>query len=195
MALSTQERKVKKVVFSALLTALQDIMGEDGKKSILRFAGLSEFINQDITPSLDESISYNIFKALLISMNNLLGHGTSAILYESGRKFALYLAPFGISLEDLIEKLQIFLGGKWEIHKNPKENDVIVKIKFCPICEGMTSKNSMCHIISGTLAKIQEEATGEKYYVKETSCIAKGDKTCDFLIKPEKSTNIKEKLD
>ena len=57
-----------------------------------------------------------------------------------------------------------------------------------------TSKTPVCHIISGTLARIKEEATGEKYHVKEIKCIAKGDKSCDFVIKPEKYTKIKEKI-
>jgi len=187
--------EVKMIVFSALLTALTDIMGEDGKKSILRFAGLSQFINQEVSPSIDESVSFDTFKALLNSMNNLLGHGTNAILFESGRKFALYLSPFGISLEGIIKKLEKWIGGEWKIWKDPKDpNILIVKIKNNPICQGITSDAPVCHIISGTLARIQEEATGEKFYVREIKCSAKGDDTCDFIIKPESTTKIKEKL-
>jgi len=188
-------RKVRMVVFSALLTALTDIMGEDGKKSILRFAGLSQFINKDIPPSLDESVSFDAFRCLLDSMLNLLGHGTNAILYESGRKFALYLTPFGISLEDILKKLEKWIGGEWATWKDPKDPNVsIVKIKNNPICQGITSKTPVCHIISGTLARIKEEATGEKFYVREIKCAAKGDDTCEFVIKPEKITKIKEKI-
>ena len=195
LAVSTHVKKVKKIVFSALLTALQDIMGEDGKKSVLRFAGLDEFINKEVPPSLDESISFETFKALLQSMHNLLGHGTNAILYESGRKFALYLSPFGISLEDIIKKLAVWLGGDWEIQKVPDDPaQSILKIKNCPICQGITSSNPVCHIISGTISRIKEEATGIKYFVKEIACIATGDDSCDFLIKPESSTKVEDKL-
>ena len=188
-------QSVRKVVFSALLTALTDIMGEDGKKSILRFAGLSQYINKEISPSLEESISFEDFNALLKSMNSLLGHGTHAILYESGRKFAIYLSPFGISLENIIKKLEDWLGGEWSIFKDPKNPDTIhIKIKNNPISQGITSADPVCHIISGTLARFKEEATGEKYLVKEIACIAKGDESCEFIIKPEKSSKVKEKL-
>ncbi|NVM02407.1 MAG: hypothetical protein HWN67_08725 [Candidatus Helarchaeota archaeon] len=188
-------QSVKKVVFSALLTALKDIMGEDGKKSILRFAGLSQYINKEVQPSLSESISFDEFSALLKSMNSLLGHGTHAILYESGRKFALYLSPFGISLKDIIKKLEEWLGGEWSIQKDIDDPDVIhITVKNNPISQGITSSNPVCHIISGTLARFKEEATGEKFLVKEIMCIAMGNETCEFIIKPEKATKIKEKI-
>ncbi len=184
------------VVFSALLTALTDIMGEDGKKSILRFAGLSEYIQRETPlPSIDESVPFETFKALLTSMNSLLGHGTNAILFESGRKFALYLSPFGISLENIIKKLEDWLGGDWSLQKDPKHPETVkVIIKNNPICQGITSKNPVCHIISGTLSRIKEESTGEKFHVKEVNCAAKGDDSCIFIIKPEKFTKIKDKL-
>ncbi len=188
-------QSVRKVVFSALLTALTDIMGEDGKKSILRFAGLSRYINEEVQPSLSESISFEDFSALLKSMNSLLGHGTHAILYESGRKFALYLSPFGISLEDIIKKLEEWIGGEWSFYKDPNDPDIIhIKIKNNPISKDITANNPVCHIISGTLARFKEEATGEKFHVKEIKCIAMGDEACEFIIKPEKATKIKEKI-
>ena len=128
-------------------------------------------------------------------MNSLLGHGTNAILFESGRKFALYLSPFGISLEEIIKKLEDWLGGKWSLKKDPKDPDkVTVIIKNNPICQGITSQAPICHIISGTLSRIKEESTGEKFHVKEVKCMAKGDNHCEFVIKPEKLTKIKEKL-
>lgn len=191
----TASQSVKKVVFSALLTALKDIMGEDGKKSILRFAGLSQYIDKEIQPSLSESISFEDFSALLKSMNSLLGHGTHAILYESGRKFALYLSPFGISLEDIIKKLEEWLGGEWSFSEDPDDPDIIhIKIKNNPISQGISSPTPVCHIISGTLARFKEEATGEKYLVKETACTAKGDEFCEFIIRSEKSSKVKDKL-
>ena len=176
-----KESKVRLVVFSALLTALSDIMGKDGKNSVLKFAGLNDYIDKDVPPSTDDSINYETFSKLLRSMHELLGHGTNAILFESGRKFAVYLTPFGYSLEDVIERLEKWLGGKWEILK---EKDVeIVKIKDCPVCRNLKSKTALCTVIAGSLSRIKEESTGEKFEVKETKCIAIGDEVCEFHIK------------
>ena len=177
------ESKVRLVVFSALLTALSDIMGKDGKNSVLKFAGLNDYVDKDVPPSTDpkDEINYETFSKLLQSMHELLGHGTNAILFESGRKFAVYLSPFGYSLEDVTERLEKWLGGEWEI---TKEKDVeIVKIKDCPVCRDLKSKTALCTVIAGSLSRIKEESTGEKFEVKETKCIAVGDEVCEFHIK------------
>ncbi len=182
MSVSVNEPKaIRMIVFSALLTALHEIMGRDGKNSVLRFAGLEEYINQDIPPSIDESVSFNTFKALINSMQDLLGHGTNAILYESGRKFAIYLTPFGFSLQEVVEKLATWIGGTWSILQDNEES--IVRVKGNPVCKGMVTEEPTCHVISGALAKIKEESTGSHFYVNETFCEAKGDLYCQFEIK------------
>ncbi|MHC1590973.1 MAG: V4R domain-containing protein [Candidatus Helarchaeales archaeon] len=179
----SEERKVKLIVLSAMLSALHDIMGKDGKNSILRFAGLPEYIDKDVPPSLDESVSFIILKKLIDAMHSLLGHGTNAILYESGRKFAVYLSPFGYSLEEVIKKLEDWLGGHWTLIKGKTEDSMLVKIRDNPICKDLHSESPYCHIISGALARIQEESTGMKTIAKEIRCKAMGHENCEFLIK------------
>ncbi|NVM30189.1 MAG: hypothetical protein HWN65_15200 [Candidatus Helarchaeota archaeon] len=181
MSVSVNEPKeIRKIVFSALLTALHEVMGRDGKNSVLRFAGLDEYINKDIPPSVEESVSFSTFKALINSMQDLLGHGTSAILYESGRKFAIYLTPFGYSLQEVVGKLANWIGGTWSVLKDNEES--VVQVKNNPVCEGMVSEVPSCHVISGALSKIKEESTGFHYIVKEISCESKGDPHCEFHI-------------
>lgn len=172
------------IVFSALLTALHEIMGRDGKNSVLRFAGLDEYVNQEIpAPSIEQVVSFGTFKALIISMQDLLGHGTDAILYESGRKFAIYLTPFGYSLQEVVEKLSSWIGGIWSVIQDNK--DSVVEIKNNPVCKGIISEKPACHVIAGALAKIKEESTGARYFVKEVTCESKGDDHCEFHIKRE----------
>jgi predicted hydrocarbon binding protein len=181
MSLSMGEPKeIRMIVFSALLTALNEVMGRDGKNSVLRFAGLEEYINQEIPPSIEESISFKTFRALIDSMNDLLGHGTDAILYESGRKFAIYLTPFGFSLKDVSEKLSNWIGGTWTVLKDNEKG--IVQIRNNPVCKGIVSERPVCHVISGALGKIKEESTGKQYFVKEMLCESKGDPCCEFHI-------------
>lgn len=185
MSLSIDKpRVIRMIVFSALLTALNELMGRDGKNSVLRYAGLEEYINQEVPPSVDESVSFDTFSALLSSMQELLGHGTHAILYESGRKFALYLTPFGYSLTDAVSKLANWLGGNVIINVEKDDDEGIVQIKNNPFCliKEMVSKSPSCHLISGALAKIKEESTGHNYFVKEMLCESKGDSHCEFHI-------------
>lgn len=182
LSISVNEPKeIRMIVFSALLTALHEVMGRDGKNSVLRFAGLEEYIPEIPAPSLEKFVSFETFKLLINSMNDLLGHGTDAILYESGRKFAIYLTPFGYSLSEVVDKLAIWIGGQWTVIKDNEES--IVRIKNNPVCKGIVSERPTCHVISGALAKIKEESTGARYFVKEVTCESKGDNHCEFLIK------------
>ncbi len=176
-----EPKEIRLIVFSALLTALNELMGRDGKNSVLRFAGLEEYLNIEVPPSIEESVSFDIFKRLLTSMNDLLGHGTDAILYESGRKFAIYLTPFGYSLHEVVEKLSDWVGGNWTVEKDNEEG--IVRIKNNPLCNWIKSTKPSCHVISGALGKVKEESTGYRYMVKELLCESRGDPYCEFIIK------------
>jgi len=180
---------VRLVVFSALLTALTDIMGKDGKNSVLRFAGLSEYLDKDVPPSTEDEIPYEKLGSLLKSMNELLGHGTNAILFESGRKFAVYLSPFGYSLAEVIKKLERWLGGKWTIEDMGKDIEKVT-IEDCPVCRGLENADTaFCTIISGTLSRIKEESTGESYDVEEIQCSAMGHKNCEYIVKKAEDDN------
>ncbi|MBD3228251.1 MAG: hypothetical protein GF329_08675 [Candidatus Lokiarchaeota archaeon] len=191
-----ETQSIRANVFFALLTALNDIMGQDGKNSVLRYAKLDEYIEVCAPHNIseDETIPYKTFHALLNSMFTLLGFGTSAILYEAGRKWLIYLSPFGLSLEEMIKKLEKWMGGKWELVK--KDDHEIIRIYQCPICHNFksTSQKPMCHIISGVLSKIKESGTGEKYDVIETKCIALGEKMCEFKIVKKDKIHVKDFL-
>ena len=126
------------------------------------------------------ALSFDTFQSLINSMNDLLGHGTDAILYESGRKFAIYLTPFGYSLEDVIGKLEHWVGGSWSVQEDKKK--IVVQIKNNPICKGLVTTKPSCHVVSGALAKIKEESTGDMYLVQETLCESKGDPHCEFHV-------------
>lgn len=181
-------------VFYALLTSLNDIMGQDGKNSVLRYAKLDEYIDICAPHNIseDETIPYKTFHALLNSMFTLLGFGTSAILYEAGRKWLIYLSPFGLSLKEMIKKLEMWMGGEWELEI--RDDLEIIRIHHCPICHNFksTSEKPICHIISGVLSKIKESGTGEKYQVVETKCIAIGDKVCEFKIVKKDKIHVKD---
>ncbi|MHA1267666.1 MAG: V4R domain-containing protein [Candidatus Helarchaeota archaeon] len=184
-----EPKEIRMIVFSALLTALHEVMGRDGKNSVLRFAGLDNFLQEIPPPSIKEVVPYNTFKLLLNSMNDLLGHGTDAILYESGRKFAIYLTPFGYSLKEVVEKLSNWMGGTWSVEKDNEEG--VVRIVNNPFAKGLISNRPSCHVISGALAKIKEESTGDRYMVIETYCESKGDPYCEFIIKKKETNEAK----
>lgn len=71
---------------------------------------------------------------------------------------------------------------------NITENTTILKIEKNNFARLYTEKygkqkEPICHIISGIFKNFVEKTTGKKVEVKETSCIAMGNKVCTFEIK------------
>lgn len=126
--------KVRQIVFSALLEALNDIIGPDGKESIIRFASLSkEYSNTYLRPSLVNSLPKRDLIKLNAAMNRLLGFGTKAILKETGRKFAIFLAPYGYKLEEIAQKLGKWIEGDWNIEIKRSNGAISVIITNDPL--------------------------------------------------------------
>nr|MDO8083250.1 hypothetical protein [Candidatus Sigynarchaeum springense] len=124
--------KVKQVVFSALLEALNEIIGQDGKMSVIRFAGLGTKYAQ-VRPSLITSLPKTDLIRLTTAMNRLLGYGSKALLRETGRKFAIYLHPYGYSLETLIEKMKKWIDGTWDITIKKEKDGFKITVNNDPL--------------------------------------------------------------
>ncbi len=124
--------KVKQVVFSALLEALNEIIGQDGKMSVLRFAGLGTKYAQ-VRPSLLTSLPKSDLIRLTTAMNRLLGFGSKALLRETGRKFAIFLHPYGYSLEVLVEKMKKWIDGTWDIAIKKEKDSIKITVNNDPL--------------------------------------------------------------
>ncbi|MFX0100839.1 MAG: hypothetical protein ACFFCS_14785 [Candidatus Hodarchaeota archaeon] len=123
------ELVVKQIVISALLEALNDLLGKDGKDSIVKFAGLGDkYLSKNLRPSLVKSLPKSDLVNLSKAMIRLLSWGSKAILLETGRNFAKYLTPFGYSLDTIAEKLKKWIEGDWEIQIERNEETLQIKI-------------------------------------------------------------------
>jgi len=136
VASKKKAEKVKQIVFSALLEALDDIIGPDGKASIIKFAGLANKYSKQLRPSLVNSLPRLDLIKLTDAMSRLLGFGSKALLRETGRKFAIYLHPYGYSLETLIEKMKRWIEGDWDISIIKEEESFKISIKNDPFQAG-----------------------------------------------------------
>lgn len=102
IALDHSDRVVQNTVINALLEALFDILDLDGKRSVLEFAGLERWLEK--LPQNGTS-SWEDFLKLISAIRTLLQYSDS-ILFEVGRKFSIYLDPFGTSFPDFIRLLE-----------------------------------------------------------------------------------------
>ena len=176
------KQKISGIVFSSMISALDDFMGIDGLNSILKFAKLDEFIGKK--PSKIHSISLQNFRAFIESIRTIMGYGTDEILYHYGKNYlALKFAAFMTELSTIIKNFEEWMGGHWEIIKDePKEK--IIRISNSPFSyQGSKKSYASCNIVRGIFEIVMEQITGEKYSCEEIKCAASGSEYCEFLIK------------
>jgi predicted hydrocarbon binding protein len=176
-----EKQEVKQVIFSALFDALDEIVGEDGRESILSYAGLKSYSNVR-RPSLLASFPRQDLIKLSNAMSRLLGFGTKAILKETGRKFAIYLAPYGYSLETLIEKLKSWIDGDWDI-KLSREPDGDIKFEIHN--DPFEASIPGCYVWAGFFeqAATSSSTDGRKYETTELTPPTNKDNVSTFELK------------
>ena len=179
---SENELSVKQIVFSALLESLNEIIGPDGKESIVRFAGLEKrYANKYLRPSLVKSLPKSDLLKFSNAMNRLLGYGSKAILKEMGRKFAIYLAPYGYTLNTLVGKLKKWIDGDWDIEITDINSD---KIQITIINDPFQSKGDANYLWTGffEMAATNSSQEGSQYKTDEKSCSGGLEEPTSFII-------------
>ncbi|MHA1729893.1 MAG: hypothetical protein ACTSWY_14360 [Promethearchaeota archaeon] len=121
-------------IVNALLHAIQDVMGFDGKLSIIRFAGV-EHLKEQLPSHGDLSIEE--FQKLVDSLNYLLLYSKQC-MYEIGRKFSFYLSPYGLPIYDFIALLKKSMKST-KIEMKITSKEINIKIYDCPFCLTMKS--------------------------------------------------------
>jgi hypothetical protein len=124
---TSTHRTVQNAVINALLEALFDILDLDGKKSILMFAGLEQWIDQKLPT--DGVTAWDDFLRLIGAMRMLLQYSDS-ILYEVGRKFSIYLDPFGSSVPDFLNHLNRSFVDLEITYEQPNNHEYLILMRW-----------------------------------------------------------------
>ncbi|MBN1573253.1 MAG: hypothetical protein JW984_08680 [Deltaproteobacteria bacterium] len=201
--------KLPNILFYITLHVCEDILGEKGMFSILKYTGLEKFIDEFPAKDLDLTHNYEDFTTITTALIEVLGeNGAGSIMLEAGRRafdLMVDVAPYLFNIEG-VEPEKIAPGRRFEeflkIYKVmtdaasnifgdvytilEQEVGLIYEISPCYLCEGLRTKNAICYIQVGFMAGAAEWIMGKKTVVKETLCIAKGDDRCRFVVvRPE----------
>jgi hypothetical protein len=110
---------VNNSVINALLEAIFDILDYNGKSSILTLSGRLDLLKEKLPQGTSKSSE---FLKIINSMRTLLEF-SSKILFEIGKKFSIYLDPYGSSILEFIEILNnSFVDPSFNLQKNSKNN-------------------------------------------------------------------------
>ncbi|MFW5443412.1 MAG: V4R domain-containing protein [Methylococcaceae bacterium] len=127
--------------------------------------------------------------ALGVGMENLIGPGASAMVYQSGVNFGrilgtavnpskdkgldTYVGEIGLLCKQL--SIGIVVPTKVDVDSG----EINFRVDECVSCAGIHSVNSpICHFEAGMVGGIVGEFVGQNVKATETKCNAIGDKTC-----------------
>lgn len=185
-----------------ILQCTTDNLGEKGTNTLLRRAGLEEYIGMtpedDDTPSisLDELSNYNEALFYIFGEN-----GARPVLLRAGKlgfkcgqsrlpeilKLAgkiLNLLPEKERLTQVVTRFIEKYGELMNTHGSVfKEGDkIIVEIPDSAYCKKLSTERPACYVEVGLLSALVHTTAGDGYTVAETTCIARGDSVCRFEI-------------
>lgn len=187
-----------------MLDALEDILGENGLKSILNLAHLPEVIANPPPNNLQKEFDFADVSAINQALEEIYGpRGGRGLALRAGRAtFSDSLKNFGalagagdlaFKVLPLNTKMRIGVPSMARIftqvsdqHSTSKEyNDKFVyTIHRCPVCWGRHDLDKpVCFIAVGLLqAGLIWLSGGKEFRVNESKCTALGDEVCEFII-------------
>ena len=188
------------------LEAIEEVMGTNGLKALLNMAGMQHLIGNFPPGNLAKEFDFVDFAHLNEAMEMMYGpRGGRALSLRAGRKAfdqglrnlgamvgvadkTFRLLPLGIRLKvGLRAMATAFSSTSDQISYVQEESDhFIYVIERCPVCWGRHSDSPICHAAMGIIQEGLSWGTGGRAFkIAETTCIAKGDDMCRFIIYKE----------
>ncbi|MEK6256286.1 MAG: methanogen output domain 1-containing protein [Chloroflexota bacterium] len=190
-----------------IMQALEDVMGKNGLNAILNLAHLTDRIDNYPPSNLERQFDFADFSSMSLGLEEMYGaRGGRGLAQRAGRAaFADALRNFGamagagdlaFKIVPLNTKLKVGVPAMAKILSQVSDQETTVEnhddeyhyiIHRCPVCWGRSGETQpVCFISTGLLLEgLKWVSGGSEFDVKETECIAKGDKVCKFIIQKE----------
>jgi len=204
----TTDTSLTHLVYRSCVDAIQDVLGENGKNSVLRFAGLEDLIENPVDYDPEKRVPYEFVTRLFIGVRDLLGNrGYGAIMFRAGGLAIENVLKHSEPLRNLVamdydpvEKLKLgyqayVRNAGYDPEKTleylPEERQIINHRPDCTECnEALAHKEIVssitgpsCAFIRGLLKGIgncfKKELSVE---VEEVLCRFVGDPECRYRI-------------
>ncbi len=186
-----------------ILLAMEEVLGHEGIRSILRLASLTSYLDQYPAARADKTFSFGTVSHLIESMEQAYGpQGGRGTALRVGRSCFQYgLREYGLQLGvtemayrllPLPTKLRAGAHSFADLFNKQTDQRVRVEdksgklywhIERCPVCWERHTPEPVCHLAVGLLQESLYWISGGKLFnVEEMTCIACGDDACTIVI-------------
>lgn len=190
----SEEKTVSNIVIRVLMDGTEEILGLNGMKALLNYAGLSYLIQNRPDYSFEKNYREDEFNAISSSFYNILGtSGAKAMFRLIGQGLGRGAINAGIyesfkelpGEEILFKMIEIYVmaSGKGELSR---DGDIFIYDNpRCSACKGVKDNTPVCTVLNGMFGEYLKWAGVEGMKVVETKCKAMGDDTCRWEIVPQ----------
>jgi len=182
---------------------LEEILGQEGMKLVLKLAALPHWADHLPTQNLDNRYIFKHLSQIQVSLEQLYGtcsgrglalrsgrasfnHGLREFsAMQSLRELEFRLLPLHEKLRTGFELLAQTLNTFSDqiVHISDETDHFLWRIEGCPVCRGRKAESPACQLTVGLLQEALFWLSGGKFYnVEETECIAMGATACTFRI-------------
>lgn len=189
-----------------ILTSAEDIMGEKGVNSLLTLAKLEKFKGNYPPDNMKKEFSFEEVAALQQAMWEMYGKRGARVFavrageatFQSGLaqfKSVAAAAQVAMKVGTLDAKVKIGLEFFSKFFNSVSDQVVSIgeddkhwiwKIERCPVCWERKSEEPVCDLAIGVLqGAFGWVSEGKRWRIKETECVACGDKNCIILVEKE----------
>ena len=204
----SSNNSITHLAYRSLLDTFEDILGENGKNSLLRFAKLDNMITSPPDYDPEKRVEYDDVSKLFLCIRDILGNrGYDAIMARGGAYMVQMMVRHSEALRGLIdmelnsiEKLRIAYSSYIKnagydpekvLEFLPDQHKLIIHRPDCTECEELAKdekkrsefKKPSCAFMTGVMKGIGDCFKKEIHTeVHESKCRLIGDDECLFII-------------
>lgn len=178
-------------------------MGQNGLNTLLKLAGLSQYVDMPPPDNLDKEFDFAAISAMNEALEEVYGtRGGRGMALAIGRAaFTRGIKGFGVMkamadpafralpLEQRIEfglkaLASVFTNFTDQVSSVALDGDsFLFKIEVSPFAWGRASDKPVCHAMVGIIQEsLRWSSNGYEFYVRETACRATGSDECIFRV-------------
>ncbi|WP_457614819.1 V4R domain-containing protein [Methanopyrus sp.] len=139
-----------------------------------------------VRPELGDDVSLSALRYIIASMVVTLGRGIGPTFYRAGYDIGIYKAEShdlrGIEgaieyVKKTFEETRIGIIERWEMEKDR----IKITMRESATAAGYSVRRKLCYYQAGFIAGVLYGATGDRWEVQETKCMAEGYDHCEFV--------------
>jgi len=200
-----EDRPMPNANLRLLLVALQDVMGDNGLKAVLKQGGLHRYIGNFPPDDTHRDAKFSEYAQVQQAVENFYGgpRGARAMMRRAGHAtfqhtlksrpailgmvgVALKALPEGTRMKFILDRIAKASTEEVNLPAHVEDHDdhflFVSEACACVFRSRDPKLGPCCFVTAGVLEAAVEWATGKRHAVKEIACLQNGDDACRYRV-------------